>query len=362
MNKGKVRHLFPGNNTCVGFYSYYPYIMPQSQANHIFCLKGGPGVGKSTFMKKAGQAMRDKGFDIEFLHCSSDPSSLDGIVLPSLNIALIDGTAPHVIDPINPGAVDEIVNLGEFWNLSSIKRHKQEIIQTNMEVGRLFKRAYKYLAAAKTLHDDIREISGYAIDIHGFSIEAELLIENELSMLPLSAAQGKIKKHFASAITPSGVISYLDTLIDETYKVYTFESAFGIEILLKLVCSAAIVRGLFTELYFCPMGPAEKIEHVIIPELKLAFITENEYHHLKSSSKTPIGIERYKSSKKDMNDAIEFDTENFKMLLREAVATLAKAKEKHDYMESFYVPYMDFDKVHEKVESVINRILENSLK
>ena len=148
------RHLFPGNNTSEGFFSYYAHILPQCEANRIFCLKGGPGVGKSTFMERIANRMAGEGYMIEYLHCSSDPESLDGIVIPALRVALIDGTAPHVVDPINPGAVDEIINLGEYWDQDGIARHRDDIIAIGAQVGQLFHRAYYYLAAAKCLMDD----------------------------------------------------------------------------------------------------------------------------------------------------------------------------------------------------------------
>lgn len=108
--KGAIKHVFPGGNTTKGFYSYYQYILGQEEATRIICLKGGPGVGKSTFMKTIGKKMVDSGYDIEFMHCSSDVNSLDGVVIPAIKIAILDGTAPHVVDPKNPGAVDEIIN------------------------------------------------------------------------------------------------------------------------------------------------------------------------------------------------------------------------------------------------------------
>jgi MoxR-like ATPase len=107
----KIRHLFPGGNTTKGFYSYYDYILGQQEATKIICLKGGPGVGKSTYMKRIGKVMEEEGFDIEYMHCSSDPNSLDGVVITDIKVALLDGTAPHVVDPKNPGAVDESVHL-----------------------------------------------------------------------------------------------------------------------------------------------------------------------------------------------------------------------------------------------------------
>ncbi len=59
--EGKTRNLYPGGNTPCGFYSYYNYILPQRKAEKIFCIKGGPGTGKSTLMKKIGRHFVDKG-------------------------------------------------------------------------------------------------------------------------------------------------------------------------------------------------------------------------------------------------------------------------------------------------------------
>ena len=94
MANGKLRRVYPGGNTSVGFYSYYDYILP-SDARRIMVIKGGPGVGKSTFMKKIGKEMLDRGYDVEFHHCSSDNNSIDGVVIPAAQVAMIDGTAPH---------------------------------------------------------------------------------------------------------------------------------------------------------------------------------------------------------------------------------------------------------------------------
>lgn len=53
---------------------------------------------------------------MEYFYCSSDTDSLDGIASPSLKVAAIDGTAPHVIEPDYPGVYDEIINLEDFWD------------------------------------------------------------------------------------------------------------------------------------------------------------------------------------------------------------------------------------------------------
>ena len=49
-------HLFAGGNTSQGFYSCFEDILPKERRKRMFYLKGGPGVGKSTLMRRAAQA------------------------------------------------------------------------------------------------------------------------------------------------------------------------------------------------------------------------------------------------------------------------------------------------------------------
>ena len=75
-----ARYLFPGGNTALGFFSFYDHILPEEETRRMIILKGGPGVGKSTFMRRIGAALAERGHAVEYLICSSDPHSLDGVV------------------------------------------------------------------------------------------------------------------------------------------------------------------------------------------------------------------------------------------------------------------------------------------
>ena len=148
-----IRHLYPGGNTSRGFYSYYDQVIRPEAATRIFILKGGPGVGKSTLMRRLGEEIAEHR-DVEFLHCSSDNDSLDGIVVPSAGVMMVDGTAPHIVDPVLPGAVDGIVNLGECLNQTALHEKAQQIFETNRRISSQFQRAYRYLAAAAQVRAD----------------------------------------------------------------------------------------------------------------------------------------------------------------------------------------------------------------
>ena len=86
---------FLGANSATGFYSLYDQLREPEQAETIYILKGGPGCGKSSLMRRVAQAMEEKGASVEYIACSGDPDSLDAVVFPALNTAIVDGTAPH---------------------------------------------------------------------------------------------------------------------------------------------------------------------------------------------------------------------------------------------------------------------------
>ena len=62
---------------------------------------------------------------MDLLWCSSDADSLDGVVLKSRRAALVDGTKPHIEIPVNPAAVDKIVDLGRCWDEEGIRQHRK---------------------------------------------------------------------------------------------------------------------------------------------------------------------------------------------------------------------------------------------
>lgn len=91
----QVTNFFAGANSGSGFQNLFSEILDLETARDMLVLKGGPGVGKNTFMREIGKTMEEAGTPVEYLWCSGDPGSLDGVVMPELRCAVVDGTAPH---------------------------------------------------------------------------------------------------------------------------------------------------------------------------------------------------------------------------------------------------------------------------
>lgn len=362
--RGKERHIFPGSNTPIGFFSYYNYILEQQDAERIICLKGGPGVGKSTFMKITGHEMLDKGYDVDFMHCSSDNNSLDGIVIKNLNVALIDGTAPHIVDPKNPGAVDMIVNLGDFWNEDGIRENREDVLNSNANIKFNFEKAYNFIGAARKMYDNMNSIYESALDEEEVYKVATSIVNDELSHKELSKKKGKVKKYFASAITPEGPINYVDSLVNGYNKIYVLKGPIGIggERVLEIVSKSAQYRGFNVESYYCPMVPETKMEHLLIPDLKMAIVSSNSYHKLNVNAYKTINLNDFIDwqSIKDYKNILDDSSRLMDELLQKGIERIQTSKKIHDVLENNYIPNMNFDAVESYRKNLINKyILKN---
>lgn len=355
---GKQRHFFPGGNTSKGFYSFYRYILSQDEAKRIICIKGGPGTGKSSLMKKVASIFLEKGYEVEYHHCSSDNNSLDGVVIKGLNVALLDGTSPHVVDPINPGAVDEILNLGQCWNEEGFKSFKPFIMDTNKKVGKIFRRAYRFFGAAKDIYEDWSTFNSEALNLNKLSLLKEEL-KNDI--LPNSVSKLGFDRHlFATAFTPNGIVTYIENLIEGFPKIYVLKGGPGTgkTNILQYLYEEAVRRGYYVEVFHTPLTP-DKIEHVLIPALGVAVVTSNEINNLNINGKIyDMNNLLNKNLLEKNKDDIDEVKETFYLLLNKGLACIKRAKSLHDDLETGYIPNMNFNKINEISEETIQRLLK----
>lgn len=173
---GKIKNYFAGGNTARGFHNLYDSNL--QGLNRIFILKGGPGTGKSSLMKNIAKEWLEKGYDIELLHCSSDNNSIDGVLIPALKVGIVDGTAPHVIEPKAPGAVEEYINLGEAWDAKALAARKKAIEKLSKQIGESFEQAYATFKQALEVHDDWEKIYINSMDFQKADQLTNKLIES----------------------------------------------------------------------------------------------------------------------------------------------------------------------------------------
>ncbi|MCK8824920.1 PRK06851 family protein [Fuchsiella alkaliacetigena] len=363
MAKGNIINLFSGGNTAQGFCSFYEYL--PHQAEDIFIIKGGPGTGKSTFIRKIGEKMVEAGFDIEFHWCSSDNNSLDGVVIKKLKVAILDGTAPHLVDPKNPGAVDRIINFGRHWNEKLLKEYKKEIQELNNQISISFQKAYDYLAIAKLTYD---QWQNYYIEATNWQkVEAQLnKLKNEIfGNKKVTAQKGEVRRLFASALTPQGSVNYLDSItaqIDNRY-ILKGKPGTGKSDLASEIGNTALKKGYQVNFFHCAFDP-ESIDTVVIPELSTALIDGSPPHQLQNEREEDIIINMLNfSNAKIINQSKTeiLDVEKrYHHLVSQATAKISTAKQLHDKLEDYYIKAMDFEAINRLRKKIIKKILKKA--
>lgn len=368
MQKGKIKMFFPGGNTSRGFYSFYDYIIDREQAQRVFILKGGPGVGKSTFMKKIGEELQSLGFDLEYHWCSSDSDSLDAVVVPVLKVALIDGTAPHVVDPRYPGAVDEIVHFGGYWDDAKLKSSRDEIISLNKMVGQQFATVYRSLQLARVALEEERGCREKGLKGQEFH---RLIGDLFRQIFGQEVAWGKghpRERHlFAWALTPQGIVHHLPTVLGGLRFLYLIQGdpGSGKEIIFRELAELAYRSGSSVEVYHCAFDPA-LIDLVVLPDHKTAVL--NTFPELSFDSTTLPDLKYLETI--ECNNCLDASAlKNYERELREAgelfrgcfergMHYLQEARRFYRELEQYYSVAMDFEGLKRKRDDVLASIVE----
>ncbi len=345
-----IKDYFLGGNTSKGFFSYYDYLSDSEKATVRYIIKGGPGTGKSSLMKKAGCWAEKCGFDVDYIHCSSDPDSLDGLVINRLGVAMVDGTAPHIVDPKYAGAVDVYVNLSEFWDEGEICKNKTDIIRCGKQISACFSTAYNYLAAAEKLHLNMEKYPDAEKERDIFFKIVGEVPQNSL------CGKGHTRKMFLDAITPIGSISYADTLSYKNKIILNadFTSSAGI---LEKVKNYLLCGGYDIEVFYSPIMPDKIIRHIIVPELDFCVLTSDM-----SVVTNLYGGEIINLDSDSCGDECSFDFQKSHIfsgtMIQHAVASISKAKKLHDELEEYYIKNMDFSGVENKTKQIICQLEE----
>ena len=349
---------FLGANSPSGFYSLYDHLLPPERASRFYILKGGPGCGKSTLMRQVARRAEEAGEAVEYILCSGDPDSLDAILLPRLGVAIVDGTAPHVVEPKYPGAVEEYVNLGRAYQREGLQEVKGELMSCMTGYKACYQRAYRCLGAAAAIQEDLRATLTTSALEERLAKRAKGILSRELKARPV--LPGQVKQRFLGAVTHKGVMTLYDTALLQCPKVYELHDRCGLaHSLLTHLLSGAVAKGYDVVACPDPMAP-QRLAHLLIPQAGLAFLSvtpgqspaEKPWRRVRIE--TGVGGDLMRRSR----PRIRFAQKVGEALMEEAVASLAQAKAMHDDLEAIYHPYVDFSLVDRTAQELAQTILE----
>lgn len=344
---------FLGANTPEGFFSYYEPFIENKRA---YVIKGGPGTGKSSLMKKVAGEMLKKEIFTEYAYCSSDPDSLDGVLFPQLGAVLVDGTPPHTLEPPVPGALGGIINIGEYWDEKKLQRSLKEIFMLQGRIKKCFERCYHYLGAAGKIYADI---SGSAKDcIDEEKADGFMAGFMKRNFPNAGGGNGKIHRRFLSGYTPKGYITFKDTIYTLCDKVFVFrDDFFTSPYFMKKAAAYLGQAGIDFYAFYSPTSPNE-IEHIAVPSFSTALVTSEKGCDFEPSLTRKIHLKRFlREDFTFIRDRLLFSKKIYAACINEALESLKKEKALHDDLEEIYIEAMDFSKLGKVSERLCRAIV-----
>lgn len=340
-----MEKAFLGANTSSGFINLYGDILKRKKGNRLFILKGGSGTGKSTFLKNIKAYVEEKGYKTNSFYCTSDVGSLDGLLIEKLNVALVDGTAPHVIDTTAYGMFDKIINLGDAVISSSDKL--DEVGTLIDEKSSCYKSAYAHISSAGVLYEDIKR--NYKSVINNKKLDE---VVNDISnyFCINGKEKGEKKEMYISAFTGSGYKDFSDELVLNK-KVIFLQNGFdsvASEILNKV--QENLLKSGYNIISFRNLFEKDKPIAIEVIDKEIVILSSSFLNKKEFNADITINLDNVVFNDKLNRAVVVSEVKSIKRLLTNAFLNMEEALKKHLLIEKHYYSKVDFNVVDNKLE------------
>jgi len=353
----KEIRFFLGAHSPEGFVSLFDQLDKGREGWRKIILKGGPGSGKSTIMKKCAVAMTEAGHRLELIPCASDPDSLDAVIDWDGKMTLADGTSPHVLEAAYPGAYETIVNTADAWEEDKLQENRSVIMELSDAVGRLHGRASACIGGAGALLAQNRKNAAQVLDMDKIRRTGR-----ELAKGWPEGKKAEEASRLLAAVSAGKVAFFTDTLTALADVIYEIDDPWGAgaHALLEDLRIRALDKKL--KVIVCPSVLAEKkvLAHLLLPELGVAFTTANRFHRgeWKPWVVRSLVAEEWMDMTALSHDraGMEACSDSAASLIEQAAGFVAQAKQLHDELEAKYTAAMDYDLLSAMTERIIKGI------
>ena len=351
-NNNIKKEFFAAANSGKGFVSFYDRIFKGDNIKRRYLIKGGPGTGKSTFMKALAEAAEKENMSVERYRCSSDPMSLDGVIINDC-VAIIDSTAPHAEEAELCGARDIIVDLGAFWNSNGLYEAKERIENLTGKKKKAYSLAYKFLSAAMQSDVASREFVISYVDSRRL-VKLAKRLTRDIS----SDGAHECKIGILNSIGMKGRYR-LDTYASLSQKIVYIEEHYGIGYLaICEICEQARKKGCKICVSYDPLLP-DYPDAVFFEKSKTLFILCEPRKRGAVSLRRALDISVFSKAQKNELRAKSRNAKKISnALILAATDELKSAGDAHFELEKIYRENMDFSSLNAYTTQLIKQIID----
>lgn len=357
-NEPKTVDFFLCTNAAHRFFSLCAPFDDPKPGYRRFLIKGSAGCGKSTAMKRIAARFSKNDSLTERIHCSSDPDSLDGVILHDAKCSVMDATPPHAVEPAFPASFQTVCDFWSCLRESVLTPRLSALSQLQREIGTCHEKCRRLLSCADLLFSDNRRLIAAHTDFKKIDTLAARIAAREF---PRTKRAGILHRRLLSAVTMHGILTYETTPTTLCERICLIEDPYGVAAsrLIENLAERALQAGY--EIYVCPspLAPDRMTEHLLIPELSLAFLTRTRYISWENCA--PYRTIRYTrftdhSILREKKHALSFQRKAAEALLSAAQAHLCEAKRLHDELESLYHDGVDFNMIDRRAAALADAV------
>lgn len=327
----------------------------EQRSSYGFLLKGGPGTGKSTLMKRIAAAFPDE--RVSVYHCASDPHSLDAVVLEQRGVFAADATAPHEAGTPLPAVTGSLIDLA-----AGISR---KAMQPSAETVRAL------YAANQAAHQQARKgFAGIA------ALEEQIILAGERAFLEgklrhyaeglagrilpkKSGLSGRLLYRQRIAVTPEGRTAFLPEEFDLI--VLDDPARTASVVLLKLLAEAAVERGLTAELTRSLTRRDRAAVMLVLPEQRLVLADADALPpDAETVPVSAVHLRRFYDGEllRQHRALMRFCAKSAAAAEVQTAALLRDALRIHDELESHYIRALDTAQLDRTADALIAQIRE----
>lgn len=350
------KHYFAGGNTLNGFINLYNNIAGKHDRNRLYIIKGGSGVGKSTLLRKVAKEFIDRDYLVEYYHCTSDISSLDGICIPQFKIAMVDGTNPHIIEPSLVNITDFTIDLSKYIDISQVINKREQVTRILDDKANCFKLAYESIATLGTLYLSNARIIANNINRNKMTE----LTDTILSKIDYSSLYTDSPRQlFEGAITADGEVYLENTLANEKV-IYLSGNQQVSSILLAEIYEQLKYKNAIKEVRYSPISTSS-IYGLTIGDTILTVnpntTTVQSINYIELSTNKML-------TTLNSNDklAFEYNCTMQEILMNHICEFLTLAQKQHQLIELVYTPAVNFAPINYLTNELIQDLLSTYIK
>lgn len=330
-------HYFVRGNTAQGLASVADSVF--QGLGTIYVLKGYPG-GTEFLIGRIAATLEQRGLPLHRIHQPLEHEYLEGIIIDSLSIGIVDGDVWAVNEEL-AGTDVRHIDLCSVLDTSRLETAAVEIERLQEEMEAAYEEAFATFLKTLHIHDEWEKIFIDNLDRQVMNSLAEEWAEQYLQ--PVSTGKkSRIVRRFLGAATWRGAVDFVPNLTDrsQTRVFVKGRPGSGKSTLFKKLAASAEQKGIDMEIYHCGFD-SDSLDMLVFPEIGVAIFDSTAPHEHFPVRQGDQILDVYQlaiteGTDEKYADDVQTMKSRYSASMKQAISHLARVKELRDRLKAIY--------------------------